>query len=116
MIDFQILPRQFGKTTELIEMFNKNPGLFFTNYTIRDHLILGGMRKTFFYAKGILRSSIADWYYFDDFCSQDDITFSDIIELEKRNKNIIIRSSPGGYNPPDYFLKYIKENYPEYVI
>jgi hypothetical protein len=116
MIDFQIQSRHSGKSSELIKMYKENPGIFFIKFIgsiaeYRKYKI-----EPISYSIKNLKSVNSIWFYFDDFCNQDYISFDDILELDQYNKNIVIRSSPGILHPPIYFLKYLKEYYPEYVI
>lgn len=119
MIDFEVSPRNSGKTTELIELMKLNPGnLYVINYNEAQRI-----KKTYgITAKlydDIIRNGFGlnQWYYFDEFFTNDFINYDDIIELDKAGKNIVIRGTPvATYEPSDKFMEYLKTNWPEYCI
>lgn len=57
------------------------------------------------------------YIYFDEFFTQDRITYKDIMELDQRGKIMTIRGTPvNTYEPSKEFKEYLKEKYPEYLI
>ena len=120
MIDFKISPRGSGKTTEIIEMFKKNPGTIFVN-NIAEKLRFSVTNKISEYS--VKKYSEFDrilgnkWLYFDEFFTQNQISYEDIIDLDKAGFNIVIRGTPvSTREPSDEFWEYLKENYPENLL
>ena len=90
MIDFEISPRSSGKTTELINMYNENVGMFVTipgdikRFNIEYIISYQRLKEHLYYIKGF------EWLYFDNFFNQREISYNDIIQLDKLGKNIKI--------------------------
>jgi len=121
MIDFKISPRGSGKTTEIIEMYKKNPGTIFVNHSYKKFKFIFARSKI--PERNVKMYSEFDrmlgdkWLYFDEFFTQNQISYKEVIDLDKLGFNIVIRGTPvTAHQPSDEFWEYIKENYPEYLI
>lgn len=119
MIDFKIMPRQSGKTTELIKMFRMNPGLMIVNHSMHTANIMEKTYdikiKTYFNYLVNGRGIYYNWIYLDDFANQHIISYQDIINMDQQNKNIFIRTSLNK-RIPENFMEYLRNNYPEFLI
>lgn len=130
MINFEIKPRQSGKTFELINLYKENPGLYIVpNRTLEKYMIAAYGSNTFT-NKNILNicttfeyiNKIYDGYeyfYFDELNLLDGEiklkTYKKIIKLDNSEKNIFIRMS-NNESLPKFFMNYLKDKYPESLI
>lgn len=124
MIDFAIMPRQSGKTTELIKLFNNNfdvSKMFIClHYGIKREISRYIPQSCIqIYTQLIIKGDNLNQcnnLYFDDFELQKHFNYNDIIELDY-NKNIFIRTEKNIFIPGyENFIKYMKLNYPESLI
>ena len=123
MIDFKTSPRGSGKTTEIIEMYNVNPGIIFVRnlgealrfkITCTCKIPEHSVKKYLEFDRSLIEYK---WLYFDEFFSQNQISYKDIIDLDKAGFNIVIRGTPVTTSEPsDEFWEYLKENYPETIL
>lgn len=129
MIDFQVNARASGKTTEIAKMYERTGGriIFPTERLAIAHSQLNRNMpyyecdcalkfKQIIERIGCYLKFMPKNLYFDEFCLQLFITFDDLIELDKRGFNIIVRTSLYKNTIPEFFTDYIKENYPEYCV
>lgn len=118
MINFKIGERRDGKTTELIERYKRNPGIFvvqsmFMKRELVDHK---GVDNVTLYTYGIDSIRGHKWIYLDEFFIQDGIKYEDIINLDN-HANIFVRGHIDDYSKiPKDFLRYMKKKYPEYML
>lgn len=127
MIDFQVNARASGKTTEIAKMHKKTGGMIIfpterlaiahsqLNHNVPLHECESALEfKQIIERMGYYLKFMPKYLYFDEFCLQSFITFNDLIELDKRGFDIIVRTSLYKNTIPEFFTDYIEENYPEY--
>lgn len=122
MIDFQVQPRQSGKTQEIIRLYRETGGkIILPNFS---HLMVftydyPDIKKDLLTVNAVRIHTVLrdiEYLYFDEFLAQDQITCEDLIRLDRPGANIVVRTSILYEDLPEYFTDYLKENYPEYCI
>ena len=121
MIDFQIMPRSSGKTSEIVKRFNSTGGFIvqptyrLKEWVIREYMINPKFVKVFHDFD--LCGMYDETFYFDDILLYETLDFRKLIDLDQRGCDVIIRTSNTyGHNLPRYFTDYCGEHYPEYCI
>jgi len=120
MIDLKISPRQSGKTRELINLFQENPGIMIVkDFRTQRNLeyLYDFLRCGRYNAFENTTWRVYDpWIYMDDFFFQDVFSIYDVVALDNKGKNIVIRTSENSRFNGETLLNYAKEKYPEYYI
>ena len=105
----------------MVRLYKENPGLFYIinpeqarfnnrKYNIKCLVYSPKISAELYHAK-------EKYFYFDEFCYNRFISYSDIIQLDRPDRIIVIRGTPRyGLHPTYEFIQYMNDNYPESMI
>lgn len=120
MIDFNMSSRRTGKTRELARLYVENPGVFYVHNIVDQRNLKRSQIKTHLYNtfnSFEMRKYKNQWIYLDEFFNQLYITYDDLITMDSLGNDIVIRGTkPDNIEIPEYFMNYLENNYPEYLL